>query len=189
MPGQTFIGEITQIASEGTSENGVTTYQAKVTINAPGDLKPGMNTNAEIVVERKENVLNLPVAAVKKQGEQSFVYVKDASKTEKKNEKKKENNAVQQPGMPVAKSTIPEGTVRRDVVTGISDTDKIEIISGLEEGEEVVMVMENASANFNPMMMGMGGGGAPAGGARPAAQSGTSSRSGSYSGPRSGGGK
>ena len=189
LPGQTFVGEITQIASEGTSENGVTTYQAKVTINAPGDLKPGMNTNAEIVVERKESVLNLPIAAVKKQGEQSFVYVKDASKEEKKNEKKKENNAVQQPGMPAAKATIPEGTVRRDVVTGISDTDKIEIISGLEEGEEVVMVMENASANFNPMMMGMGGGGAPSGGARPDAQRGGSSKSASSSGQRSGAAK
>ncbi|NLY43285.1 MAG: HlyD family efflux transporter periplasmic adaptor subunit [Clostridiaceae bacterium] len=75
LPGEEFEGEITNIPAEGTSQNGVTTYPVEVTIASPGDLKPGMNVNAEIVVQSKENVLLLPVAAVTKMNNKYFVYV------------------------------------------------------------------------------------------------------------------
>lgn len=177
LPGQQFEGTITQIASEGVAENGVTTYQAKVTIDQPGELRPGMNTNAEIVVEQRENVLTVPVAAVKKIGNRSVVYVpeNEATKEEKKEQKQSEKIQGQ------TANSAPEGTVEKEVVTGLADNNNIEIVSGLSEGDEVVIVI-NASSAFNPMMMGMSMGDAPGGaggGGRPpqAAGGGSSSRS------------
>lgn len=160
LPDQQFAGVITQIASEGVSENGVTTYEAKVTIDQPGDLKPGMNTNAEIVVEERLDVLTVPVSAVKQIGGRSIVYVPEEN-AEK--EEKGEQNQMNQ-GQTGAVSSAPEGTVEKEVVTGLSDNNNIEIISGLSEGDEVIYVI-NASSNFNPMAMGMGAmGGAMGGG-------------------------
>ena len=159
------------------AENGVTTYQAKVTIDQPGELRPGMNTNAEIVVEQRENVLTVPVAAVKKIGNRSVVYVpeNEATKEEKKEQKQSEKTQGQ------TANAAPEGTVEKEVVTGLADNNNIEIVSGLSEGDEVVIVI-NASSAFNPMMMGMSMGDAPSGaggGGRPpqAAGGGSSSRS------------
>ena len=83
LPKEKFEGEITSLPSEGKSSNGVTTYAVEVTIAAPGQLKPGMNVNAEIVVEKKENVLYLPIGAVTKMRDRAFVTVK-ADNTAKK---------------------------------------------------------------------------------------------------------
>ena len=71
--------------------------------------------------------------------------------------------------------------MEKEVVTGLADNNNIEIVSGLSEGDEVVIVI-NASSAFNPMMMGMSMGDAPSGaggGGRPpqAAGGGSSSRS------------
>ncbi len=80
LPNETFTGAVTKIAKEGTSSNGVTTYQVELTIEAPGGLISGMNVNAEIIIQKAENALYLPVAAVTNiTGERGFVLVKDDS--------------------------------------------------------------------------------------------------------------
>ena len=53
LPDETFTGEVTKIANEGTSQNGVTTYKVELTISEPGNLISGMNVNAEIIVRVK----------------------------------------------------------------------------------------------------------------------------------------
>lgn len=62
--GVTFKGEITTVSLLGTSANGVTYYPVEVTINEPGDLLPGMNVDAEIIIASAENVILAPVDAV-----------------------------------------------------------------------------------------------------------------------------
>ena len=76
LAGESFEGEVTNVAMEGTTSNGVTTYPVEVTVSSPGKLKPGMNVNAQILVENKKNALYVPVAAVTKVGGKSFVTVK-----------------------------------------------------------------------------------------------------------------
>ncbi len=60
-----FSGVIETVAMMGTSSNGVSVYPVVVRIdNPPEGLLPGMNVNAEIVVESVENVVAVPADAV-----------------------------------------------------------------------------------------------------------------------------
>lgn len=65
--GSEYTGYITKISKQGTSQNGVTSYPVTVTVddeNALADLLPGMNVDAEIVLETVENAIAVPVSAV-----------------------------------------------------------------------------------------------------------------------------
>jgi HlyD family secretion protein len=74
-------GKVTKVAMEGSSSNGVTTYPVTITLDddAASKLKTGMNIDAEIVIDSKSDVLMVPLEAVTKMGNRSFVYVKDAA--------------------------------------------------------------------------------------------------------------
>lgn len=71
-------GTVCKVAMEGSSSNGVTTYPVTVSVddNADGKLKTGMNIDAEIFISNKPDVLMIPVEAIVKMGDRSFVYVK-----------------------------------------------------------------------------------------------------------------
>ncbi len=68
-------GEISKIAMEGKSTNGVSTYPVIVKINETDNLKVGMNANAEIIIEEKTDVLTVPLEAITTMGDRSFVRV------------------------------------------------------------------------------------------------------------------
>ena len=100
--------------------------------------KPGMTAAVEIITERKAGVLSVPIAAVttrgkdaenegKKEGEEAAPAPSNENKA-KKEEKLKELVFINDKG----KAAI------REVTTGISDFENIEIISGLKEGEEII---------------------------------------------------
>ncbi len=68
--------KVSEVALEGTSTNGVATYPVKVTLtNTDTRLKGGMNANASILIDNKQNVLMAPIEAVQTMGGRSFVYV------------------------------------------------------------------------------------------------------------------
>jgi|GEM_PF-282816 len=72
---QRLEGKITSVSKLGSASNGVTTYPIEVTIDEPGDLMPGMNVSAQIIVERADNCLYLPVSAVEYFGGKYYVTV------------------------------------------------------------------------------------------------------------------
>ena len=149
LEGQTFTGTVTKVGIDGTSSNGVTTYPIDVEITDYGDLLPGMNVTAEIVVEEATNVLAVPVSSIQRG---DIVYVKG--------EKEDEND------------TAPEGYKSVQVETGINDEDYIEIKSGLTEGQELQGVTMSEDTTMQDMMGGgmpggMGGMGAGGGGGIP----------------------
>ena len=72
--GERFAGIVTNVGKTGTSNSGVTTYPVTIEIEEYGGLLPGMNVNAEIVVQEAINVLYIPVAAVTRG---NLVLVKD----------------------------------------------------------------------------------------------------------------
>ncbi len=88
---KTFIGEITNIAMEGIASNGVTTYEAEVTINEPQELKPSMNVDAVVVIESAKNVLRVPSSDITTSMGRSYVFVKDDGKATKKSTDKSED--------------------------------------------------------------------------------------------------
>lgn len=63
--GKTFDGVVSSIAAEGISTgDGVTTYDVEITIAEPGELKSGMNVNANIVVAEANDVITIPEEAL-----------------------------------------------------------------------------------------------------------------------------
>ena len=96
----------------------------------PDFFRSGMNANVDFITQRKENVLLLPVLAVNKKEDQSFVWLAGPNKSK---------------------------PIMREVQTGITDDKKIEIISGLKEEDEVIMKTKKYSMNkvkngSNPFM-------------------------------------
>jgi len=110
-----FEGKVTKISPMGVEKDNVTTFEVKVSIQNPtGELKANMTANAEIILEEKQNVLQLPEAAV--------IYDKDRHTFVE----------APAPGSKTGKQKLP-------VKLGISNGVKTELISGLKEGQQVVL--------------------------------------------------
>ena len=75
LTGQRLMGKITAISKLGSASNGVTNYPIEVTIDRPGDLMPGMNVSANIIVEQTFDTLYLPVEAVEYYGGKYYVTI------------------------------------------------------------------------------------------------------------------
>ena len=91
LPDRSFEAKVTSIASEGTSSgDGVTVFTVELTIDEPGELKSGMNVNANIMINEAYDVVAIPEEAlVSTRGNYATVLVKS---TGKKTENKAENN-------------------------------------------------------------------------------------------------
>ncbi len=112
---KTFLGKVTRIAPLGVEKDNVTTFEVRVSIDNPGgELKANMTANAEILLDEHKNVLTVPEQAVK--------YDKDRKATIE---------------IPDAKQKAGRRTVA--VETGLSDGTKIEVISGLKDGDPVIL--------------------------------------------------
>lgn len=112
-----FEGEVTRVSMVGTTTGGTTTYPVTVQVDEYGDLRPGMNVNAEIVVEQASDAIAVPNAAIERG---DYVLVTTASPSA----------ANADPEM-----TAPEGYVYVSVETGVSDDNYTEITAGLQEGD------------------------------------------------------
>lgn len=119
LEGQSFEGYVSKISINGTTQNGVTTYPITVSIDDAGDLLPGMNVNAVITTAEARGVLAVPAAAVSR-GNRVMVKGEPAEGEE-------------------PDPTLPEGYVWREVTLGVNDKDFVEILSGLNEGDEIAI--------------------------------------------------
>ncbi len=113
----TISGEVAEVDAIGTVTQGVVTYNVKIGFDTQDDrVKPGMSVSAAIITEAKQDIVMVPVSAVKEQNGISYVeVVKDPS------------------GVEVSTPPVPQ-----QVQTGTSNDEMIEIISGLNEGDSVV---------------------------------------------------
>ena len=112
---KTFNGVVTKISPMGVEKDNVTTFEVRVSINNPGgELKAEMTANAEVILEEHKNVLQIP--------EGSIIYDKD----------KKASVEVPDP-------RAKDGKKKIAVNIGISNGAKTELLSGLKEGDEVVL--------------------------------------------------
>lgn len=135
--GKTFKGVVEKVSLNGTSANGVTNYPVTVNIADYGELLPGMNIDAEIIVDKTENALCIPVSSLVRG---NIVYVK-GDKTDENDE-------------------APEGYRSVTVETGISDDSYIEIKSGITQNDVIRGREIDLSSDFEKMMM-QGAGGGP----------------------------
>ncbi len=129
LSGRTLTGKVTQIAAAGTLQQGVVNYPVTVALTeADPMVRPGMTANVNVIVERKDNVLVVPNRAIRTQGRQRFVTVAY------------QGQMIQVP-----------------VQTGMTSDSQTEILSGLKEGDEVVLnttTPSNSTRGFGGMGMG-----------------------------------
>ncbi|HEY6769909.1 MAG TPA: efflux RND transporter periplasmic adaptor subunit [Candidatus Sulfotelmatobacter sp.] len=112
---KTFNGKVTKISPMGVEKDNVTTFEVRVSIQNPGgELKAEMTANAEVILEEHKNVLQIPEGAI--------LYDKD------------KKASVEIPN--------PKGKDGKDKIAvniGISNGAKTEVLSGLKEGDQVVL--------------------------------------------------
>jgi HlyD family secretion protein len=112
---QKFEGHVTKISPMGVEKDNVTTFEVRVSIsNQKQLLKAQMTANAEVILEEHHGVLAIPEGAI--------VYNKDKS------------TSVQVPD-----PANPKGFHLVAVKAGISNGAKTEILSGLNEGQQVIL--------------------------------------------------
>lgn len=141
-----FKGKITNVSLVAANSNGVTNYPVTVTLTNTGDLLPGMNVDAYVILANVENAVAIPADALQRG---NVVYVLNTSPTIKSGNYSTEGISDR------VKNRVPDGFTAINVETGISNANYIEIKSGLQEGDEVYV--SSSTSNNNQFFGGMGG--------------------------------
>jgi hypothetical protein len=128
---------VAAVAPQATrSEQGTTTYT--VTVNLAKDsagVRPGMTAVVAIVTSQKDGALLVPRRAVRTEGGKSYVLVFDPAGQPK---------TVVNGGAP----TVEPASTRKDVTIGLSNNEVVEILSGLQAGDQVLV--QDVVSTFNP---------------------------------------
>ena len=153
-------GVVSEIDTLGTVSQGVVNYVVKITFDVADErVKPGMSVSASITTATKGDVLMVPNAAVKAEGELTYVEVLDASGAivgeqqfprQFASSTRSFASSTASSGFPFgggrrrSSSTTVSGTAqpaslrRIPVVIGLANDTMTEIVSGLTEGQRVV---------------------------------------------------
>jgi macrolide-specific efflux system membrane fusion protein len=104
---------VEHIYYESKTVNNVTIYEADLAPeNMPSFFRSGMNATINFIIKSKDNILIVPLEAVQKNKEESFVSVMKEGGSE---------------------------PVRQVVLLGVSDDKNVEVVSGLSESDTVVV--------------------------------------------------
>ena len=137
---QTLIGRVYEIANTANVDEGGTTdqkteFEVKVAIIDPvSSLRPGMTASADIFTQTKERALSIPIQSV-------AVRTLDqlALEGESREDAEKMYTADRDGFVEIVFCIEGETAVAKQVTTGIQSDELIEILSGLGEGEVVVI--------------------------------------------------
>lgn len=159
-----FKGIVTEIANSastmGATADQVTNFEVKVLLLSESytDLidsaannfypfRPGMSATVDILTESRENVISIPISAVttrikKKDGGTKEV---EDEKTDSEGESTGTKKVVEREEKQEVVFVVDGTRVKKvEVATGIQDNTSIQILEGLEEGDEVVTAPFNA---------------------------------------------
>lgn len=117
--GEVITGHIIKLSEVGTYSSSGSTFTANVGFANNGNLKIGMSATCEIIFESAENVLAVPIEAIQKENDTEYVI--------RINSNGEEENVT--------------------VETGIKNDAYIEIKSGLNEGDTIMMQEKSSESN------------------------------------------
>lgn len=109
--GERYPGAVVFEALAGVENGGVVTFPVRIGLSRVAGIKPGMNVSVRIVVAKRRDVVRVPLEAVAQEGQESTVTVVGAGGAESV----------------------------RTVALGLADNKIVEIVSGLEAGERVLL--------------------------------------------------
>jgi len=112
LPDARIVGTVTRISLKAKKEQNATSFPVEIALRETEGalLRAGLSANAEIIIRKSENVLQIPERTVTFSGDTAWVSVQKA-----------------------------DGTAEKRVIkTGLSDAIQVEVMSGLKEGEKVV---------------------------------------------------
>lgn len=142
-PGTPFSGIVSRIDPQAQVQQNVTSVGVRIEIDNTNEsfslLKPNLNATCEFIVEEKTKVLMVPSEAVQTDENGSFVQVAHAQAPTGKSRSAGKAKRAQ--------ATLKNVKVeRRPVEIGFRGDESVEIVSGLKEGEVVVLQTITASA-------------------------------------------
>jgi len=109
LPDKEVKGEVAFISLIGAIQTGVVSYDTTITLENPvEELRDGMTATAEVIIERRDDVLFIPNKAIRGTWENPTVLV-----------------------------LVDEQGEEREIALGLTDGINTEVLSGLEEGEKV----------------------------------------------------
>ncbi len=112
IPDQEIFGELTKISPKAKKQENATLFDVEIDITKRGDkvIRAGYSANADLIIQKKENILYIPERLLLFEDDKTFVEIKNA-----------------------------EGEiVKKEVKIGLSDGINVEIVDGLKKGDEVV---------------------------------------------------
>ena len=110
-PDKTFAGVVTSISHKADIQQNVVYYPVMIDVDSPqGLLKPTMTARVSINTGERKNVLIVPLQAVKETQGQRYVQI--------------------------LKNGQPQNVT---VTTGLASDDKIEIVKGVQEGDQIIL--------------------------------------------------
>jgi hypothetical protein len=107
-----FFGRVTEINRKASSEAGVTSYSAVITMPKDPRMLPGMSAKAVVLIQGVQNTIQIPEKALHQTREAAFVYTTYDAQTGEFG------------------GAVP-------VITGLSNGTMVEIVEGLQEGDTV----------------------------------------------------
>ena len=110
--GDMFFGRVTEINRKASSESGVTSYSAVITMPKDPRMLPGMSAKAVVLIQGVQNTIQIPEKALHQTREAAFVYTTYDAQTGEFG------------------GAVP-------VITGLSNGTMVEIVEGLQEGDTV----------------------------------------------------
>jgi HlyD family secretion protein len=112
LPGKKISGHVTLISLKAKKEDNTTVFPLEIKIDEVGDciLRAGFSANGHIIIAKRDSVLSIPERVVTFRNDSAFVDIPAGEKDSK----------------------------QRFIKTGLSDAIQIEVVEGLEEGEEVL---------------------------------------------------
>jgi HlyD family secretion protein len=156
-----FKGIVTEIANSasttGTTADQVTNFDVKVFLlkesyedliseTSPYPFRPGMSATVDILTETRDGVISVPISAVttriKKEGGGTEEVADEENTTAETTTDTK--TAVKEEKQEVVFVFSGDKVKKVEVKTGIQDNNSIEILEGVNEGDEVVIAPYNA---------------------------------------------